>query len=199
MSGVFRTIDPPPPLHPERVSSPRTKGGGVHTRRAVRWVGGQYFGRRQTIGLASYSIIPIRAGSSMVMKFFDRSNDLFFMATIYKVWYFIFVVRWWGLRGTPNPRHRTVSDDRTFDPRDPFSTPSTQTQGTNNYFWISFFKIIKFSFWSVWTHNPAQIPEAKLLVHDWGIYVFDYVPQSENKNFATEHKRRDRERSYETG
>ncbi len=33
MSGVFRTIDPPPPLHPASVSSPRTKGGGVHTRR----------------------------------------------------------------------------------------------------------------------------------------------------------------------
>jgi hypothetical protein len=28
VSGVFRTIDPPPPLHPESVSSPRTKGGG---------------------------------------------------------------------------------------------------------------------------------------------------------------------------
>ncbi len=36
VSGVFRTIDPPPPLHPASVSSPRTKGGGVHIRRAVR-------------------------------------------------------------------------------------------------------------------------------------------------------------------
>jgi hypothetical protein len=37
VSGVFRTIDPPPPLHPASVSSPRTKGGGGgHTRRAVR-------------------------------------------------------------------------------------------------------------------------------------------------------------------
>ncbi len=39
-SSVWRLqnycIDPPPPLHPENVSSPRTKGGGVHTRRAVR-------------------------------------------------------------------------------------------------------------------------------------------------------------------
>jgi hypothetical protein len=26
--GVFRTIDPPPPLQPASVSSPRTKGGG---------------------------------------------------------------------------------------------------------------------------------------------------------------------------
>jgi hypothetical protein len=34
MSGVFRTIDTPPhplySLHPASVSSPRTKGGGVH-------------------------------------------------------------------------------------------------------------------------------------------------------------------------
>ncbi len=38
VSGVFRTIDPPPPLHPASVSSPRTRGGGgggVHIRRAV--------------------------------------------------------------------------------------------------------------------------------------------------------------------
>jgi hypothetical protein len=36
VSGVFQNIDPPPPLHPAMVSSPRNKGGGVHTRRAVR-------------------------------------------------------------------------------------------------------------------------------------------------------------------
>ncbi len=55
MSGVFRTIDPPPPLHPASVASPAQKaGGGVHTRRAVRgrgtnisedarhWIGLQY-------------------------------------------------------------------------------------------------------------------------------------------------------------
>ncbi len=48
--GVFQDIDPHPPLHRASVSSPRTKGGGgggVHTRRAVRGVGGRYFGRRQ--------------------------------------------------------------------------------------------------------------------------------------------------------
>ncbi len=28
VSGVFRTIDPPTPLNPVSVSSPRTKGGG---------------------------------------------------------------------------------------------------------------------------------------------------------------------------
>jgi hypothetical protein len=49
MSGVFRAIDPPPPLQPASVFSTRTKGGGVHTRRAVRGVGGQYFGRLQTL------------------------------------------------------------------------------------------------------------------------------------------------------
>jgi hypothetical protein len=46
VSGVFQTIDPPPHLRPASVSSPRTNGvggGGVHTRRAVREVGGQYF------------------------------------------------------------------------------------------------------------------------------------------------------------
>jgi hypothetical protein len=39
VSGVFRTTElliPHPPLHPASVSSPSTKGGRVHTRRAVR-------------------------------------------------------------------------------------------------------------------------------------------------------------------
>jgi hypothetical protein len=59
VSGVFRTIDPTPPLHPASVSSPRTKGGGVHTRRAVRgW--GSIFQKTSDIGLASYSKIPLR-------------------------------------------------------------------------------------------------------------------------------------------
>ncbi len=47
VSAVFQNIDPPPPLHPASVSCPRTKGGGVHTRR--EGVEGQYFGRRQTL------------------------------------------------------------------------------------------------------------------------------------------------------
>jgi hypothetical protein len=38
-----------PPLHPASVSFLRTKGGEVQTRRAVGGVGGQYFGRRQTL------------------------------------------------------------------------------------------------------------------------------------------------------
>ncbi len=56
MSGVFRTIeiDPPPHLHPASVSSPRTKGRGVHTRWAVRgW--GVIFWKTPDIGLASYN------------------------------------------------------------------------------------------------------------------------------------------------
>ncbi len=49
VSGVIRTIGPPPLLHLASVSPLDTKGGGVHTRRAVREVGGQYFGRHQTL------------------------------------------------------------------------------------------------------------------------------------------------------
>ncbi len=40
VSGVFPNIDPHPPLHPASLSSPRTKGGVVHTRRAVEGGGG---------------------------------------------------------------------------------------------------------------------------------------------------------------
>ncbi len=45
VSGVFQNDDPHahPPLHPSSVSLPCTKCGGC---RAVRGVGGQYFGRR---------------------------------------------------------------------------------------------------------------------------------------------------------
>jgi hypothetical protein len=49
VSRVFQNIDPnPPPLHPASVCSPHTKAGDTHNRRAVRGVGGQYFGRRET-------------------------------------------------------------------------------------------------------------------------------------------------------
>ncbi len=53
-------LTPHPPLHPVSVSSPRTKGGGVHTRRAVRGCGGSIFRKTPDIGLTSYSIIPLR-------------------------------------------------------------------------------------------------------------------------------------------
>ena len=50
---------PHPPLHPASVSSPHTKGGGLHTRLAVR-EGGSIFWKTPDIGLASYSIISLR-------------------------------------------------------------------------------------------------------------------------------------------
>ncbi len=53
---------PSPNFHPASVSSPRTLGGGggIHTRRAVRGVGGSIFWKTPDIGLASYSIISLR-------------------------------------------------------------------------------------------------------------------------------------------
>jgi hypothetical protein len=54
VSGVFRTIDPQPPLHPASMSSPRTKGGGY-----------SLAGRKTPdIGLAS--IIPLRMHGSVI-------------------------------------------------------------------------------------------------------------------------------------
>jgi hypothetical protein len=57
-----RMSDPPPPLHPANVSSPALKawweGGGVGTHSPGGEGMGQYFGRRQTFGLASYNINP---------------------------------------------------------------------------------------------------------------------------------------------
>jgi hypothetical protein len=49
MSGVFQNIDPPPPHHPASVYPPAFGAGGGHTCRVERRVGGQYFGRRQTL------------------------------------------------------------------------------------------------------------------------------------------------------
>ncbi len=59
MSGIFRIIEPPPPLHPASVSSSRTKGGGVHTRPTVRgW--GINISEDARHSFVSYSIIPLR-------------------------------------------------------------------------------------------------------------------------------------------
>ncbi len=56
VSGVFQNIDPQPPLHPASVSSPRTKGGGVLTRRAVRgWGVNILEDARYWIGLLQYN------------------------------------------------------------------------------------------------------------------------------------------------
>jgi len=59
VSGVFRTIDPPPLLHPASVSSPRTKGGGTHSP-GGEGGGRSIFSKTPDIGLTSCSIIPLR-------------------------------------------------------------------------------------------------------------------------------------------
>ncbi len=61
VSGVFRTIDPPPPLPLASVSFPRTKGGGGGSQShspGGEGVEGQYLGRRQTLDwpLTIYSL-----------------------------------------------------------------------------------------------------------------------------------------------
>ncbi len=65
VSGVFRTIHPPPPLHPASVSSPRTKGVG-YTLAGWWGGGGSIFRKTPDIGLASYSIIPLRGARTML-------------------------------------------------------------------------------------------------------------------------------------
>ena len=65
VSCVFQNIDPHP-LSTQSVSSPPAPKAGVHTRRAVRGVGGQYFkDARHRIGLLS--IISLR----FKVNFFD--------------------------------------------------------------------------------------------------------------------------------
>ncbi len=64
VSGVFQNIDPPPPLPLASVPYPRTKGGGLHTRRAVR--GWRVNWKTPDIGLASYRIIPLRLKSKIM-------------------------------------------------------------------------------------------------------------------------------------
>ncbi len=49
VSGVFQNIDPSPPSPPSECVLPPHQRRGIQTRRAVRGVGGQYFGRRQTL------------------------------------------------------------------------------------------------------------------------------------------------------
>jgi hypothetical protein len=53
-------IDSPPPLHPASMSSPRTKGGGRTYSPGGEGVGGSIFWKTPDIGLASYSLIPLR-------------------------------------------------------------------------------------------------------------------------------------------
>jgi hypothetical protein len=56
LSGVFQNIDPPPPLHPASVSSPRTEEGNTHSP-GGEGVGGSIFWKTPDKGFASYSII----------------------------------------------------------------------------------------------------------------------------------------------
>jgi hypothetical protein len=60
VSGVFRTIDPPPPFPPsECVLPPHLRRRGTHSP-GGKGVGGSIFRKTPDIGLASYSIIPLR-------------------------------------------------------------------------------------------------------------------------------------------
>ncbi len=59
VSVVFRTIDPPPPLLPAR--APKAWGGGGTHSPGGEGVGGSIFRKTPGIGLASYSIIPLRS------------------------------------------------------------------------------------------------------------------------------------------
>jgi hypothetical protein len=66
VSGVFRTIDPPPPLHPASVCTPSAPkaGGYTHSPVGEGW-GGSIVRKTPDIGLASYSIIPLRSEVSL--------------------------------------------------------------------------------------------------------------------------------------
>ncbi len=55
MSLVFQNIDPHPPLRPASVYPPPLLGGGGHSRRTERGVGGSIFWKTRDIGLPSYS------------------------------------------------------------------------------------------------------------------------------------------------
>jgi hypothetical protein len=65
VSGVFRTIDPPPTPSPpsECVLPPHQRRGGTHSPGGERGGDGEsIFRKMPDIGLASDSIIPLRAG-----------------------------------------------------------------------------------------------------------------------------------------
>ncbi len=60
VSGVFRTTDPPSPLHPASVSSPAPKAGSTHSPGGEGVEGSIVVQKTPDIGLASYSRIPLR-------------------------------------------------------------------------------------------------------------------------------------------
>ncbi len=73
-SGVFRTIDLPPPLHPASASSPLTKGGEVHTRRAGRGWGGVNISEdaRHWIGLLQYKPSTEQTNTGLALRQFNK-------------------------------------------------------------------------------------------------------------------------------
>ncbi len=74
MSLVFQNIDPPPPSPPGDCVPPAFVGGGGHTRRAERGVGGQYFGRRETQDCPLTVIISLRPLPSVTACVIDTSG-----------------------------------------------------------------------------------------------------------------------------
>jgi hypothetical protein len=60
MSLIFQNIDPPPPSPPGECVLPPQQTRGVHTRRAERGVGGQYFRRLETYDWPLTVIISLR-------------------------------------------------------------------------------------------------------------------------------------------
>jgi hypothetical protein len=60
----LQNIDPSPSFYPASLSSPRTKGGGYTLAWWLGVGGGSIFWKTPDIGLASYSIIPLRADIS---------------------------------------------------------------------------------------------------------------------------------------
>jgi hypothetical protein len=76
VSGVFQNIDPPPPLHPANVSSPRTKGGGVHTRQVLRGWGVNILEHtRHRIGLLQYYLSATTSINNTGGKIATGIND----------------------------------------------------------------------------------------------------------------------------
>jgi hypothetical protein len=69
MSGVFQNIDPQPPHRPASVYPPRLWCGGKTHSLGGEGVGGQYFGRRQTLLCTLHMLVlcdsPSRRGIAM--------------------------------------------------------------------------------------------------------------------------------------
>ncbi len=76
---------PPPPLHPASVSFPRTKGVGGYTL-AGRWGGvGPVFRKTPDIGLASYSIIPLRCTVNTYFTMYIGPRGLLFSVQLFQI------------------------------------------------------------------------------------------------------------------